>query len=111
VSTNEPGLAAERTVLAWHRTAIASAGLAALMIRVVSSAFPIAGAVAVGIVLGLAGAGGGLICLRRATHLRHHGLAAGVLTPRVAAAIVAAAVVTGLTACAIGIAKDGLFVV
>lgn len=111
MSVNEPGLPAERTVLAWNRTALASAGLAALMVRVVSSAFPIAGAVVVGIVLGLAGAVGGLVCLRRAARLHHLGIRAGALSPRVAAVIMVAAVVTGLTACAIGIVKDGLFVI
>lgn len=107
----EAGLQAERTVLAWHRTALASAGLAALMVRVVSRAFPFAGAVAVGVVLGLVGALGGFVCLQRAADLRHRGLAAGALTPRVAAAIMVAAVVTGLAACAIGIVQDGLFVI
>jgi uncharacterized membrane protein YidH (DUF202 family) len=110
VSPNEPGLPAERTILAWNRTALASVGLAGLMIRVVSSAFPVAGAVAVGILLGVAGAVGGLVCLRRAQHLHDLGMQAGALTPRVAAAVMAAAVVTGATACAIGIVKDGLFV-
>ncbi len=111
MTTNEPGLPAERTVLAWNRTALASVGLAALMIRVVSSAFPIAGAVAVGILLALAGSVGGLVCLQRSARLRHLGTAAGALSPRVAAVVMAAAVVVGLTACAIGIVKDGLFVV
>jgi uncharacterized membrane protein YidH (DUF202 family) len=111
VSTNEPGLPAERTVLAWNRTALASVGLAALMVRVVSSAFPILGAVVVGILLVAAGMFGGMVCLRRAARLRHLGTRAGPLPPRVAAVVMAAAVVTGLTACAIGIVKDGLFVV
>lgn len=111
MSTNEPGLPAERTVLAWNRTALASAGLAALMVRVVSSAFPIAGAAAVGVLLAVVGSFGGWVCLRRAARLRHLGTRAGALSPRVAAAVMAAAVVTGLTACAIGIVKDGLFVV
>jgi len=111
VSTNEPGLPAERTILAWNRTALASVGLAALMVRVVSSAFPIAGAVAVGVLLVAAGSLGGLACLRRAARLHHLGIRAGALSPRVAAVIMGAAVVTGLTACAIGIVQDGLFVV
>ena len=111
MTTLEPGLPAERTILAWNRTALASAGLAALMIRVVSSAFPIVGAIAVGLLLGLAGALGGFACVRRAARLRQLGTGAGALTPRTAGVVVTAAVVTGLTACAIGIVQDGLFVV
>ncbi len=109
-NASEPGLPAERTILAWNRTALASAGLAAVMVRVVSSAFPFAGAVAVGVLLGVAGVLGGVACLRRAARLRHLGTGAGALSPRVAAVVMAAAVVAGLTACAIGIVKDGLFV-
>jgi hypothetical protein len=98
-------------VLAWNRTALASVGLAALMIRVVSSAFPFAGAVAVGVLLGAAGSVGGLACLGRAARLRRLGTRAGSLPPRLAGLIVAAAAIVGLTACAISIVKDGLFVV
>lgn len=108
---NERGLAAERTVLAWQRTALASVVLAGAMVRVVAKAFPLGGAVAVGVVLALAGASGGLICLHRAGRLRHRGIAAGPLDPRLAGAIVAVAVVTGLAACGIALVKDGLFVV
>lgn len=111
VSTDDRGLAAERTVLAWNRTALASVALAALMVRVVSSAFPVVGAVAVGVLLALAGAVGGFVCLRRASRLRHLGTRAGVLPPRVAGLVVGAVVVTGLVAVAIGIVKDGLLVV
>jgi uncharacterized membrane protein YidH (DUF202 family) len=107
----EPGFAAERTVLAWNRTALASVGLAALMVRVVSSAFPFAGAVSVGVLLAAAGLLGGWACLRRAASLRRLGPRAGSLPPRVAALVVAAAVVVGVTACAISIVEDGLFVV
>jgi uncharacterized membrane protein YidH (DUF202 family) len=107
---NERGLAAERTVLAWQRTALASVVLAGAMIRVATRAFPFFGAVAVGVVLGLAGVAGGFVCLRRAGRLRRLGTGAGPLAPRVAAAIVAVAVVTGLAACGIALVKDGLFV-
>ena len=110
-NTSQPGQPAERTILAWNRTALASVGLAAVMVRVVSSAFPVAGAVAVGALLGAAGILGGMASLRRAARLRHLGTRAGALSPRIASLVMAAAVVVGLTACAIGIVKDGLFVV
>jgi uncharacterized membrane protein YidH (DUF202 family) len=110
-SASAPGQPAERTILAWNRTALASVGLAAVMVRVVSSAFPLAGAIAVSVLLGTAGAVGGMACLRRAARLRQLGTRAGALSPRIAAFVVAAAVVAGLTACAIAIVKDGMFVV
>jgi hypothetical protein len=59
----------------------------------------------------LAGSAGGWVCLRRAARLRHLGTRAGALSPSVAAVVMTAAVITGLTACAISMVKDGLFVV
>jgi uncharacterized membrane protein YidH (DUF202 family) len=108
---NDPGLPAERTVLAWQRTALASVVLAGAMIRVAAKAFPVRGAIAVGVLLALAGLAGGFGCLRRAGHLRRQGTGAGPLSPRLAMIIVGVAVVTGLVACGIALVNDGLFVV
>lgn len=109
--SDDQGLATERTVLAWNRTALASVVLAGAIVRVAVKAFAWRGAVLVGGVLVVAGVAGGLACVVRASRLRSSRLAAGPLPPRVALVVVVGAVVVGLAAFGIAVVQEGLFVV